>query len=196
MTHWRWRAIDRRAGDRARCGRRDSSSSASCSCLGHSQLVLFDEVGTLLATDPERLSKLRATEPPAHAVGPSITPFHQAATGDAARPALLHHSCRADPGNGSGSGVAGQPLPPSGRASPFYSPSWCPLEVSLPRECQDVLHALAWVSFAGLLLLSVCHLAGRPAQSAAPLLVLTGEAERIQHFDFGEARGRFGDPRN
>nr|WP_241496663.1 hypothetical protein [Aeromonas caviae] len=41
---------------------------------GHSQLVLFDEVGTLLATDPERLPSFEQLSA-CPCCRPSITPF-------------------------------------------------------------------------------------------------------------------------
>lgn len=58
---------------------------------GHSQLVLFDEVGTLLATDPERLPSFEQLSrlPMLSALNhPILTRLQQEM---AARPALLHH---------------------------------------------------------------------------------------------------------
>ncbi len=153
---------------------------------GHSQLVLFDEVGTLLATDPERLPSFEQLSrlPMLSALNhPILTRLQQEM---AARPALLHH-----PAELTLATVQGQEwlvnLSSLGEESPFYLALLVPTEVLTAPARQDALHNLAWALAGLLLLLPVIWLAAR--RTAAPLLVLTGEAERIQHFDFGESPG-------
>ena len=79
-------------GDRADAGVEGLSSLIGELALpGHSQLVLFDEVGTLLATDPERLPSFEQLSrlPMLSALNhPILTRLQQEM---AARPALLHH---------------------------------------------------------------------------------------------------------
>lgn len=153
---------------------------------GHSQLVLFDEVGTLLATDPERLPSFEQLSrlPMLSALNhPILTRLQQEM---AARPALLHH-----PAELTLATVQGQEwlvnLSSLGEESPFYLALLVPTEVLTAPARQDALHNLAWALAGLLLLLPVIWLAAR--RTATPLLALTQEAERIQHFDFGESEG-------
>jgi hypothetical protein len=100
----------------------------------------------------------------------------------AARPALLHHAAELTL-----AAVQGQEwlvnLSSSGRVP--YLALLVPTEVLTAPARHDALHNLAWALAGLLLLLPVIWLAAR---RTAALAGADREAERIQHFDFGEAR--------
>ncbi|MGY3920290.1 HD domain-containing phosphohydrolase [Aeromonas eucrenophila] len=154
----------------------------------HCQLVLFDEFGTLLATDPkllpsfDQLSRL----PMLSALNdPILTQLQQQI---ATQPTLLH-------------GPSEQSLTLSaadrsdwlinlsalGEGSPFHVALLVPTEALTAQARHEALRNLVWALAGLLLLLPVIWLVAR--RTAAPLLALTQEAERIQHFDFSESRG-------
>lgn len=154
----------------------------------HCQLVLFDEFGTLLATDPERLPSFeQLTRLPMLSTlnNPILTKLQQQI---ATRPTLLH-----GPTEQSLTLTADDRrdwlvnLSSLGEASPFYIALLIPTEVLTSQARHQALHNLAWALLGLLLLLPIIWLVAR--RTAAPLLALTQEAARIQHFDFSDSQG-------
>ncbi|MCO4204251.1 HD domain-containing phosphohydrolase [Aeromonas taiwanensis] len=151
----------------------------------HSQLVLFDEAGTLLATDPkqlpsfDQLSRLPMLTALRH---PVLALLQQEM---ASQPTLLHNPSELTLSTDKGEDWLIN-LSSLGEGSPFYLALLVPAKVLTAPARQDALHNLAW-AFAGLLLLlPVIWLVAR--RTATPLLALTAEAERIQQFDFGQSK--------
>ncbi|MGY3944045.1 HD domain-containing phosphohydrolase [Aeromonas tecta] len=152
----------------------------------HSQLVLFDEFGTLLATDPQRLpsfdqlSRLPMLSALNH---PILTRLQQQIV---TQPTLLHGPSEQTLSAGDRSGWLIN-LSSLGEGSPFYIALLVPTEVLTAQARQEALRNLAWALAGLLLLLPIIWLAAR--RTASPLLALTQEAARIQHFDFSDNQG-------
>ena len=150
----------------------------------HCQLVLFDELGTLLATDPKRLpsfeqlSRLPTLSVLKH---PILTQLQQRI---ATQPTLLHGptelTLTAEDRNDWLVNLSSLD-----EGSPFYIALLMPANVLTQQARHEALVNLAWALAGLLLLLPVIWLVAR--RTAAPLLALTREAERIQHFDFDES---------
>ncbi|MGL5814150.1 MAG: HD domain-containing phosphohydrolase [Aeromonas sp.] len=149
----------------------------------HCQLVLFDEMGTLLATDPkqlpsfDQLSRLPMLSALNH---PVLTQLQQQIV---THPTLLHEQ-----GEQTLTLTTAERrdwlvnLSPLGEGSPFYIALLVPTEALAAQARQEALQNLIWALAGLLLLLPIIWLVAR--RTAAPLLALTREAERIQHFDF------------
>lgn len=154
----------------------------------HCQLVLFDEFGTLLATDPKRLPSFDQLSrlPMLSALGDPVLGRLQQQI--ATRPTLLH-----GPGEQTLNLSAEDNsdwlvnLSALGEGSPFYVALLVPTEALTAQARHEALRNLAWTLVGLLLLLPVIWLVAR--RTAAPLLALTQEAERIRHFDFSESQG-------
>ncbi|MEG0008841.1 MAG: HD domain-containing phosphohydrolase [Aeromonas sp.] len=152
----------------------------------HSQLVLFDEFGTLLATDPQQLpsfdqlSRLPMLSALNH---PILTRLQQQI---ATQPTLLHGPSEQTLSADDRSNWLVN-LSSLGEGSPFYIALLVPTEALTAQARQEALHNLAWTLAGLLLLLPVIWLTAR--RTASPLLALTREAERIQHFDFSDSPG-------
>ena len=153
----------------------------------HCQLVLFDEMGTLLATDPkqlpsfDQLSRLPMLSALNH---PVLTQLQQQIV---THPTLLHEQ-----GEQTLTLTTAERrdwlvnLSPLGEGSPFYIALLVPTEALAAQARQEALQNLIWALAGLLLLLPIIWLVAR--RTAAPLLALTREAERIQHFDFSERK--------
>jgi HD-GYP domain-containing protein (c-di-GMP phosphodiesterase class II) len=152
----------------------------------HSQLVLFDEFGTLLATDPQRLPSFdQLSRLPMLSVlnHPILTRLQQQIV---TQPTLLHGPSEQTLSAGDRSGWLIN-LSSLGEGSPFYIALLVPTEVLAAQARQEALRNLAWALAGLLLLLPIIWLAAR--RTASPLLALTQEAARIQHFDFSDSQG-------
>ncbi|WP_042010476.1 HD domain-containing phosphohydrolase [Aeromonas fluvialis] len=151
----------------------------------HGQLVLFDELGTLLATDPTRLPSFeQLTRLPTLSVlkNPILTQLQQQI---AIHPPLLHGPTELT--------LSAEDrrewlvnLSPLEEGSPFYIALLMPADTLTKPALNEALTNLSWALVGLLLQLPVIWLVAR--RTAAPLLALTHEAERIQHFDFGESK--------
>ena len=150
-----------------------------------SQVVLFDEYATLLATDPkqlpsfEQLSQLPLLSALSH---PVLTQLQQQVT---SQPALLSSPVELNLTAADQSDWLVN-LSPLGEGSPFYIALLVSADLLYQQARNEALINLGWALAGLLLLLPVIWLVSR--RTATPLLALTQEAERIQHFDFGESR--------
>lgn len=162
-----------------------SAQIGGLSLPSHCQLVLFDEMGTLLATDPKRLpsfdqlSRLPMLSALNH---PVMTLLQQQI---ATRPTLLH-SADEQTLNLTAEDKSDWlvNLSALGDGSPFYIALLVPTDALTAQARHEALRNLSWTLVGLLLLLPIIWLVAR--QTAAPLLALTQEAKRIQHFDFSE----------
>ncbi|WP_429155043.1 HD domain-containing phosphohydrolase [Aeromonas media] len=148
------------------------------------QLVLFDEVGTLLTTDPKRLPSFDQLSrlPMLSALKqPILTKLQQEM---ASRPTLLHEPTELTLTAEDGRDWLVN-LSALDEGSPFYLALLVPTDELTAPARHDALRNLVWALTGLLLLLPVIWLVAR--RTATPLLALTQEAERIQHFDFGES---------
>ncbi|EOD54825.1 HD domain-containing phosphohydrolase [Aeromonas molluscorum] len=150
------------------------------------QLVLFDRHATLLATDPAQLpsyERLRVLPKISALSDPVFTLLQRRLS---AEPDLLkgRHELTL---NGENGGEWQVNLSSLGEGSPFYLGLIISSERLFANATREAWHNLGSTLLALLLLLPVIWLVAR--RTATPLLALTREAERIQHFDFsnGEA---------
>ncbi|WP_434665919.1 HD domain-containing phosphohydrolase [Aeromonas sp. NJAU223] len=164
-----------------------SAQIGSLSLPSHCQLVLFDEMGTLLAADPKRLpsfDQLSRLPTLSALASPVLTLLQQQI---ATHPTLLHGPdeqtftlTTADKNDWLVN------LSPLGEGSPFYIALLAPMEALTAQARHEALQNLILTLAGLLLLLPIIWLVAR--QTAAPLLALTQEAKLIQHFDFSERK--------
>lgn len=150
-----------------------------------SQVILFDEYATLLAADPrhlpsfEQLSQLPTLSALSH---PVLTRLQQQIS---RQPALLSSPVELNLTAADDSDWLVN-LSPLGEGSPFHIALLVSADLLYQQARDEALVNLGWALAGLLLLLPVIWLVSR--RTATPLLALTQEAERIQHFDFGESR--------
>ncbi|UBO73328.1 HD domain-containing phosphohydrolase [Aeromonas rivuli] len=147
------------------------------------QLVLFDRHATLLATDPAQLpgyDRLRVLPKISTLSDPVFTLLQRRLSAD---PELLngrHALTLDDPERGEWQ----VNLSPVGEGSSYYLGLLISSERLFADAKRQALHNLGNALLALLLMLPIIWFAAR--RTATPLLALTREAERIQHFDFSE----------
>ncbi|HAU4892754.1 TPA: HD domain-containing protein [Aeromonas hydrophila] len=150
-----------------------------------SQVILFDEYATLLAADPrhlpsfEQLSQLPMLATLPH---PALPDLQQRII---SQPTLLSEPAELNLTAADGSDWLVN-LAPLGTDSPFHIALLVSADLLYQQARDEALVNLGWALAGLLLLLPVIWLVSR--RTATPLLALTQEAERIQHFDFGESR--------
>lgn len=150
-----------------------------------SQVILFDEYATLLAADPrhlpsfEQLSQL-----------PMLASLPHPALADLQQRIISQPTLLSDPAELNLTAADGSDwlvnLSPLGSDSPFHIALLVSADLLYQQARDEALVNLGWALVGLLLLLPVIWLVSR--RTATPLLALTQEAERIQHFDFGESR--------
>lgn len=151
-----------------------------------SQVVLFDRTATLLAANPAHLPSYdQLTQLPEISALESPVMAELKKRLDTV-PALLDGSPRELTLITKGKREWLVNLSPLDKGSSFYIAILISADLLYQQARNEALNNIAWALIGLLLLLPVIWMASR--RTATPLLALTQEAERIQHFDFGEDR--------
>lgn len=151
----------------------------------NSQIVLFDEKATLLATHPADMPSFKQLTQL-----PTLATLGQPAMDALQQQVIMHPTSLGSPTEVNLHTSSGHEwlasLSPLGEDSPFHIALLVSTEQLQEQARYEAFMALRWAILGLVLLLPLIWLVSR--RTSAPLIALTKEAERIQHFDFGESR--------
>ena len=150
-----------------------------------SQVVIFDEKATLLATNPADMPSFKQ-----FTKLPTLAMLGHPAMDALQQQIITHPTLLGSPAEIYLSTVSGHKwlvsLSPLGEDSPFNIALMVSHEQLQKQARHEAFIVLRWAIMGLLLLLPVIWWVSK--RTATPLIALTKEAERIQHFDFGESR--------